>query len=259
MNDTEVLIVKHDDALTFLTINRPRALNALNEAVIMALGGALDELPESTRVVVITGAGDKAFIAGADIKSMSVMDAHEAHIFSTRLHQLGNKIASLPVPVIAAVNGFALGGGCELMLACDFALAATGARFGQPEVGLGVIPAFGGTTRLSRRVGDAQARQLVFTGVHFDAAEALRLGLVNEVIPGDRLQARVREVAQQIAANAPRAVAYAKRSLHHGTETDLMSANDYEAHLFGLCFATEDQTEGMTAFIEKRSADWKGV
>lgn len=259
MTGSDEVLVNHDEGVCLVTINRPKALNALNASVISGLQKAFSDLPESTRVVLLTGAGDRAFVAGADIKAMSSMTANEAVQFSKALHQVGQTIEGLNVPVIAVVNGFALGGGCELLLACDFALASDLSRFGQPEVGLGVIPGFGGTTRLTRRIGDASARQLVLTGAHVDAKEALRLGLVNEVVPGDQLMPRAQEVAAQIARNAPLAVQYAKQSLRHGEETDLNSANQFERHAFGLCFATEDQKEGMAAFIEKRTPKWRGA
>lgn len=251
--------VEHEEGLTRIVVDRPKALNALTTGVLKDLMAAFGSLPAHTRVVIVTGAGDRAFVAGADIKEMSSFGADDACRFSLDLHELGDRIEALDVPVIAAVNGYALGGGCELLLACDFALASEKASFGLPEVGLGVMPGFGGTTRLTRRVGEARARQLVFTGKPIDAVEAFRIGLVNEVVGHDELPDRARAVATQIARNAPLSIAYAKRSLRHGEESDLKSANAYEAQTFGLCFATEDQTEGMAAFIEKRTPKWKGV
>lgn len=256
MND--VLKVEHQGTSTVLTIDRPKALNAINAEVIQALDGALDALPADCRVVVITGGGNKAFVAGADIKAMAGMSAAEGEAFSRAGHDLGAKIAALPQPVIAAVNGYALGGGCELMLACDFAIASDNARFGQPEVGLGVMPGFGGTTRLGRRIGPARARQLLVTGEQLKADEALRIGLVNEVVPQAELMERVMKIAGLIAKNAPRAVALAKRSALIGEETDIATANAFEVANFGLCFATDDLKEGMGAFIEKRAPTWTG-
>lgn len=259
MQDVPSVRVEHADGTTVVTIDRPKALNALNADVIAGLDAALLALPAGTRAVILTGGGDKAFVAGADIKSMLEMTAAESEAFARNGHRLGRKIEELDVPVLAAVNGFALGGGCELMLACDFAIASESARFGQPEVGLGIIPGFGGTTRLGRRIGFGRARQLLVTGAQIDAAEALRVGLVNEVVPDDRLMPRAHEIAQQIIKNAPLAVAYAKRSARIAEETDLSTANAFEIAAFGLTFASDDRKEGMTAFVEKRKATWKGA
>lgn len=258
MQDAAVVRIEHDEATTLLTIDRPKALNALTSQVVSELRAAFDALPAQTRVVILTGAGDRAFVAGGDIKSMAAMSPAEAEAFARQGHALGKCIEDCEVPVIAAVNGFALGGGCELLLACDFAIASERARFGQPEVGLGVIPGFGGTTRLGRRVGDARARQLLLTGAQFGADDALAWGLVNEVVSPDQLMPRVREIAAQIIKNAPRAVAYAKRSARIAEEADLATANAFETHVFGLCFTTDDRREGMHAFIEKRAPSWTG-
>lgn len=258
MGTEDLVLAEHGDSVTLLTINRPKALNAINPALVEVLGRALAEIPPSSRAVVVTGAGEKAFVAGADIKAMADFTAIEGQRFSRDLHALGERMESMDVPVIAAVNGFALGGGCELLLSCDFAIASDNARFGLPEVGLGVIPGFGGTTRLVRRVGDARARQLIFTGAHVDAAEALRIGLVNEVVPQPELVERAKAIAGQIAKNAPLALALAKRSVRNAEETDLKSANLFEMHAFGMAFSTEDQKEGMKAFVDKRAPQWKG-
>jgi enoyl-CoA hydratase len=258
MDENAGLTIAHAEGVTTLTIDRPKALNALDPNLVEALGRALDAVPAETRAVVLTGAGEKAFVAGADIKAMAAFSAEDARAFSEKLHGVGRRLERLDVPVIAAVNGFCLGGGCELMLACDFAIAADNARFGQPEVGLGVIPGFGGTTRLGRRIGDARARQMIFTGETIDAAEALRVGLVTELHPLADLMDRARALAAKIAKNAPLAVAHAKRSARVGEETDLSTANAFETSAFALCFATEDQAEGMKAFMEKRPAAWKG-
>ena len=259
MTDENEVNVEHDGPMSLVTINRPKALNALNQDVVSQLLAALRTLPSTTRAVILTGSGEKAFVAGADIKSMSDMSAEEARSFSLQLHRLGDTIEELAVPVIAAINGFALGGGCELMLACDFAIASDAAKFGQPEVGLGVIPGFGGTTRLSRRIGQARARQLVLTGAPIGAQEAFRIGLVNEVVLRVDVMMRAREVAEQVARNAPLAVAYAKQALRYSEDVDVRTANAFEAHTFSLCFATEDQKEGMRAFVEKRAPHWKGA
>ena len=254
----ENLLIESANGTTRITINRPKALNALNRATIEELKAALDALPEDTRVVVLTGSGDRAFVAGADITEMADMGPTQAAAFARAGHALGERLEALDVPVIAEVNGFALGGGCELMLCCDFAIAGDNARISQPEVGLGVTPGFGGTTRLVRVVGRTRARQLLYTGQQLKAEQALSWGLVNEVVPAAELRARVDELAAKIAKNAPIAVQLCKRSANRGAETDLATANAYEQEIFGMCFATEDQTEGMKAFVDKRKPEWSG-
>jgi enoyl-CoA hydratase len=189
---------------------------------------------------------------------MASLDPVTASEFAWLGHRTLMKLESLPQPVIAEVNGFALGGGCELMLACDFAIASDNARFGQPEVGLGVTPGFGGTVRLGRRIGTAMARQLLYSGEQIKAEEALRIGLVNEVVAAHKLHARVDELAARIAKNAPKAVELAKRSAHLAEESELFAACAFEAQIFGMTFATMDQKEGMKAFLEKRPAVWRG-
>ena len=253
-----VVRVEHRDTTALVIIDRPRALNAIDAQVLEELDAAIHQLPEGCRAVVITGAGDKAFVAGADIKAMQSMTPAESERFGQKGHALFARLGALPMPVIAAVNGFALGGGCELALACDFVVASETARFGLPEVGLGVIPGFGGTTRLGRRVGDAWARRMIVTGERVKAEVALRIGLVTEVVAPDRLLDRALELAGQIGANAPRAVALGKRSARVAEESSLEQANAFEVAAFGLCFSTEDQREGMSAFIEKREPVWKG-
>lgn len=252
------IAVSHADHVTTITIDRPKVLNALDEATVEALDEALAGLTDDVRVVVITGAGDKAFVAGADISAMADFGAAEAEAFARRGHQVMDSIADLPMPTIAAVNGFALGGGCELMLACDFAIASDNARIGLPEVSLGVIPGFGGTVRLHTRVGVARARQLLFTGKPVKAEEAARIGLVNEVVPQAELSDRVAAIAAQIVKNAPRAVGWAKRSATQAEQGNRWTAGAFEQEAFGLCFSTEDQKEGMKAFLEKRPATWTG-
>ena len=254
---TENLKVDTRDAIVRITIDRPKVLNALNRATILELGRAIDAVDPNARVVIITGGGEKAFVAGADISEMAPFDPVQAAEFAALGHRTLMKLEALPQPVIAEVNGFALGGGCELMLACDFAIASDKARFGQPEVGLGVTPGFGGTVRLGRRIGTAMARQLLYTGEQVKADEALRIGLVNEVVPADRLRARVDELAARIAKNAPQAIALAKRSAHFAEENELGAACDFEQLIFGMTFATDDQKEGMKAFVEKRPPAWK--
>jgi enoyl-CoA hydratase len=207
--------------------------------------------------VILTGEG-KAFVAGADIGAMSELTPARAKAFADQGHAIGALIESAPFPVIAAVNGFALGGGCELALACDFIYASEKAKFGQPEVKLGVIPGFGGTQRLARRVGVGRARELVYTGDMIDAAEALRIGLVNAVVPADQLLPKTLEVAKKIAAQGPLAIAAAKRVTLNGVDADLRAANELEATAFASLFLSDDQREGMRAFLDKRPASFKG-
>lgn len=258
MTDFENLKVAAEGGITRITIDRPKVLNALDGATLEELGRATQGLPEGTRVVVITGAGEKAFVAGADISAMAEFTPAQAEAFSRLGHRVMDGIEALDVPVIAAVNGFALGGGCELMLACDFAIASDNARIGLPEVTLGVTPGFGGTVRLHRRVGAARASQLLFTGAHVKADEALRVGLVNEVVPQAELGARVDAIAAKIVKNAPRAITWAKRSAATALRAHPQVAGAFEQEIFGMCFSTEDQTEGMKAFLDKRAAEWKG-
>jgi enoyl-CoA hydratase len=247
-------------AVATVTISRPAVLNALDEQTLRELGAVLAALGESpiVRCVILTGAGEKAFVAGADIGGMSALGPRQARAFAELGHEIGDAIESLPVPVIAAVNGFALGGGCELALACDFIYAARNARFGQPEVNLGVIPGFGGTQRLPRRVGVARARELIYTGAIIGADEALRIGLVNAVVEPADLMPRVHAVADLIAAKAPLAIADAKRAMRHGADLPLAEAHELERQLFAGLFATDDQKEGMRAFVEKRAAKFEG-
>jgi len=241
-----------------ITINLPNALNALNRAVLNELRTALEALDTKQRIVVITGAGEKAFVAGADIAEMASFNPSEAAAFSRMGHELCSKLEALEQVVIAEVNGYALGGGCEIILACDFAIAAENAKFGQPEVALGVTPGFGGTTRLLRRVGQARARQLLYTGEQISAADAKAFGLVNDVVPQTELRARVESIAEKILKNGPLAVRLAKRAANIAAETDLSTANAFEQHTFALFFSTEDQKEGMRAFLEKRKPTWTG-
>lgn len=255
----ENLLVEQTPEVTRITLNRPKALNAINRALLNELLAALRSVPAGTRVVVLSGAGDRAFAAGADISEMQSLTPAEAESFSRCGHEIGQLIESLDAIVIAEVNGFALGGGCELMLACDFAIASDTAKLGQPEVKLGVTPGFGGTTRLVRCVGLARALQLISTGETIDAGEALRIGLVNVVVPKEQLRGRVDAMTQLICANAPRAVTLAKRAVRIAAETSLASANVFEQEIFGMCFATADQKEGMKAFREKRKAVWTGL
>ena len=258
----ETLKVTVEGGLAIVTIAREAALNALSSKVITELTQAAASIEVSTdvRVVALTGAGDKAFVAGADIAEMQDLTPVQAQAFSEMGGALGAAIEGSEKPWIAAVNGFALGGGCELALACDFIYAAENAKFGQPEVKLGVIPGFGGTQRLARRVGIAKAKELCFTGDQIGAAEALRIGLADAVFPQAELMPKVKELAGRIAANGPLAVAECKRLIQQGQSTTLEHSLALEARSFGLMFATADQREGMAAFLAKprRAAQFKG-
>ncbi|HEX4406871.1 MAG TPA: enoyl-CoA hydratase-related protein [Polyangia bacterium] len=260
MSDALALVDGADGPVATVTVNRPRALNALDGATMQALTEAFTKLAATpgVRCVILTGAGDKAFVAGADVKAMAAMTTEEAAALAGLSHRLGEVMAGMAAPVIAAVNGFALGGGCELALCCDFIYASRAAKFGQPEVGLGVIPGLGGTQRLPRRIGLPRAAELLYTGAVIDADEALRLGLVNAVVDADALMPRVRAVADAIASRAPLAVAAAKRAAREGVELPLAAALELERKLFAGLFGTADQREGMRAFVEKRVATWSG-
>lgn len=236
-----------------LTMNRPEALNALNEQVLRDLDAALDavEANDEVLVVILTGAG-RSFVAGADIAQMKDLTPVQAKKFGSYGNQVFLKLENFPKPVIAAVNGFALGGGCELSMACDIRLASEKAKFGQPEVGLGITPGFGGTQRLARLVGPGMAKQMVYTARNIKADEALRIGLVNAVYPLAELYAAAEKLASQIAANAPIAVRAAKKAINEGLDLPMDEAVVVEEKAFGSCFETADQQEGMGAFLEKR-------
>lgn len=254
-----VVSVETNQGVAVLTLRRPDKLNALDVEVLEALRAALGELKRSggARALILTGEG-KAFVAGADIAAMQAMTEAQAHAFASLGHATLDAIEALPFPAIAAVNGFALGGGCELALACDLILASEKAKFGQPEVKLGVIPGFGGTQRLLRRVGAAKARELIYTGATIDAPEAHRIGLANAVVPADELMARATEVATTIASVGPLAVAAAKRVIREGEDAPLGEANRREVDAFARLFTTADQKEGMSAFLAKRAATFEG-
>jgi enoyl-CoA hydratase len=258
----ETLKVSVDGHLAVITVSREAVLNALSSTVITELTSIAGELEISAdiRVVILTGAGDKAFVAGADIAEMHELTPIQAQAFSEMGGALGHAIETSEKPWIAAVNGFALGGGCELALACDFIHASANAKFGQPEVKLGVIPGFGGTQRLARRVGVAKAKELCMTGDQIDAAEALRIGLADAVWPHGELMAAVTALAGRIAKNGPLAVAEVKRLVHQGQSATLEHALALEQRAFGMLFATTDQREGMAAFLAKpkRAAQFKG-
>jgi len=246
-------------AVALLTLNRPDALNALDRATLEALSVRIDEIARdaSLRAVVLTGEG-RAFAAGADIAEMRGLDPTQAEAFSALGHATFAALEALPVPTLAAVNGYALGGGCELACACDWIYASERARFGQPEVNLGILPGFGGTARLNRRVGPGWARELVLTGVPIDADEALRIGLANRVFPPDELLPMALATGETIAAKGPLAVAQAKRVLIEGQDAEARVAGALERTAFGLVFSTRDRAEGMAAFLEKRDPEFEG-
>ncbi len=238
------------------TIDREKALNALNTQVLEDLDAMLDAIDlETVRALIITGAGEKSFVAGADISEMSALTKAEAEAFGLKGNAVFRKIETFPVPVIAAINGFALGGGCELSMCCDIRLAAENAKFAQPEVGLGITPGFGGTQRLCRLIGVGKAKEMLYTCGQIDAQEALTLGLVNAVYSPEELMPAAEKMAKRIAKNAPIAVRATKKAANDGLQTDMDSAIAIEAKLFGSCFETADQNSGMTAFLEKRRPD----
>ncbi|HZH93871.1 MAG TPA: enoyl-CoA hydratase-related protein [Tissierellaceae bacterium] len=252
------LVIEKENKVGVLRINRPEAMNSLNTKVLEELLMAVEQVKndQDIFVLVITGEG-KAFVAGADISEMSTMDPVQARSFAEAGLKVFREIESMEKPVVAAVNGFALGGGCELAMACDIRIASTKAKFGQPEVGLGVTPGFGGTVRLSRLVGPAKAKELIYSGNIIKADEALGIGLVNSVSEPEELMGAAMEMANKISSNAQLAVRYSKQSINRSFETDVETAMEIERNLFGLCFSTEDQKEGMKAFGEKRKPDFK--
>ena len=240
-------------AVEIITIDRPKALNALNPEVLADLKAAFEAVDQSAiRCIVLTGEGDKSFVAGADIGSMSTMTKAEGEAFGKLGNDVFLMIESFPIPVIAAVNGFALGGGNELAMSCDIRICSDNAVFGQPEVGLGITPGFGGTQRLARLVGMGMAKQLIYTAKNIKADEALRIGLVNAVYPLEELMPAAEKMAETIAKNAPIAVRACKKAINDGMQVDIDRAVAIEEGLFGSCFETADQKEGMGAFLEKR-------
>ncbi len=239
-----------------ITINRPEALNALNSAVLDDLEAVIDAVDtDSVRALIITGAGPKSFVAGADIGEMSTMTPEEGRAYGVKGNDLFLKIENFPVPVIAAVNGFCLGGGNELAMSCDIRIASENAVFGQPETGLGITPGYGGTQRLQRIVNVGIAKELIFAAVNIKADRALEIGLVNAVYPQEELMGAAMKLAEKIARNAPVAVRACKEAMNRGIQTDIASAVKIEEELFASCFATEDQKEGMKAFLEKRKVE----
>jgi enoyl-CoA hydratase len=254
----ENIRLEQDGAVATLFIDRPKALNALNSKTLQEMEAALGSIGADVRVLIVTGGGEKAFVAGADIAEMAALSETQAQEFGALGHRVMAALEALPIPTIAAVNGFALGGGCELALACDFIYASEKAKLGLPEVGLGVIPGFGGTQRLTRAVGRARAKELIFTGERIDAAKAKEMGLVLEVFAPEALLPHCREVAAKMLKNGPLAIAKAKRVIEAGADQDLRVANEMERKTFGELFGSADQREGMKAFLEKRPASFTG-
>lgn len=254
------IILEKKDHVAKITINRPQQLNALNVDVLKELECAVYEVKEDRNiyVLIITGAGEKAFVAGADITYMKDMTPQQAVEFASLGQRVFNTIENLPIPVIAVVNGYALGGGCELALACDIVIASSRAKFGQPEVNLGVIPGFGGTQRLPRIVSKNKAKELIFTGDMISADEAKSIGLVNKVVEPEKIMEEAETMAKKIISRGPVAVKYAKRAINYGIEAGLYPGLELEKTLFANLFVTEDQKEGMNAFVEKRQPLFKG-
>ncbi|MGI1657882.1 MAG: enoyl-CoA hydratase-related protein [Desulfitobacterium sp.] len=256
----ENILVEYQEQIAIITINRPKALNALNSATIEELTHGFHELAADSniRTVILTGSGEKSFVAGADIAEMSEKSPIEARHFSQLGHKLMNLIEALPQPVIAAVNGFALGGGLELAMACDIRLASTNAKFGQPEVGLGILAGFGGTQRLPRLVGSGRASEILLTTDIINAEEAFRMGLVNRVYPKEELLGQAVDMAKKISSKAPIAVQLTKSAIVKGENLDLLSGQAYEAEVFAQTFSTEDQKNGCKAFLAKTTTDYQG-
>ncbi len=249
----EYILYEEKGQVGIITINREKALNALNSTVLDELNATLDAVNlDETRCLILTGAGQKSFVAGADIGEMSTLTKAEGEAFGKKGNDVFRKLETFPIPVIAAINGFALGGGCEIAMSCDIRICSDNAVFGQPEVGLGITPGFGGTQRLARLVGAGMAKQMIYTARNIKAAEAYRIGLVNKVVPQAELMETAMKMANKIARNASYAVALAKAAINNGYDMDIKNAVEYEANLFGLSCSTHDKVEGMTAFLEKR-------
>ncbi len=248
----EFILYEVKDMVATITINRPKALNALNSQVLEELDAALDAVDLNTvRCLILTGAGDKSFVAGADIGEMSTLTKAEGEAFGKKGNDVFRKLETFPIPVIAAINGFALGGGCEISMSCDIRICSENAVFGQPEAGLGITPGFGGTQRLARLVSPGMAKQLIYSARNIKADEAYRIGLVNAVYPAEELIPQAEKLAATIAMNAPIAVRNCKKAINDGLQTDMDSALVIEEKLFGDCFETEDQKAGMGNFLEK--------
>jgi enoyl-CoA hydratase len=254
----QFLKFEHNEGITVLKISAPKSLNALNSTILKELDDFVGHLDAQTRVLIITGDGEKSFVAGADISEMAHLNEPQGQEFGRLGAQVFRRIELLPIPVIAAVNGFALGGGCELAMACDIRIASSKAKFGQPEVGLGIIPGFSGTYRLPKLIGQGYAKEMIYTGKVIRADEALRIGLVNAVYEPEELMGKAMEMAAMMLKNAAIAIRLAKQSINEGYDLDADDAIALENKLFGQCFATKDQKEGMDAFLNKRPAAFTG-
>lgn len=254
------LLLEVENKVAVVTINRPKSLNALNSETLQELKQAFTEIEsrKDIKVLILTGSGEKSFVAGADISEMVDASAEEGRAMALLACEAFGKLENMPQVTIAAVNGYALGGGCEIAMACDIRVASENAKFGQPEVGLGILPGFGGTQRLARLVGKGRAKELIFTCDMIDAGEAYRIGLANKVVPLAELLATCKAMAEKIMSKGSYAVSLAKSAINTGMDTDLASGLKFEADLFGLSFATADKKEGMTAFLEKRKANFAG-
>lgn len=253
------VLLEREGNIAIVTINRPKALNALNSETLHDLDRVVEHLEGENDVytVILRGAGEKSFVAGADIAEMKDLNEEEGKNFGLLGNKVFRRLENLNKPVIAAISGFALGGGCELAMACDIRIASEKAKFAQPEVGLGITPGFGGTQRLPRIVGDAIAKEMIYTGKIVKADEALRIGLINKIVAPEVLMEEAMKMAQMISVNAPIAVRLCKDAINRGTQVDMDSAIVVEAEDFGKCFATDDQTEGMSAFVERREKNFK--
>jgi len=256
----ENIIYEVKEGIATVTFNRPKALNALNGILLAELSLALDDIAadEDIRALVLTGAGDKSFVAGADITELATFNSLSAKNFAEIGHAIICKLQRLPIVVIAAVNGFALGGGTEIAIACDFIYASENAKFGQPEINLGVIPGFGGTQRLPRLIGTHMAKELIFTGKMISATEALQIGLANKVVPQEQLLEEVMKTAGEIASKGKVSLREAKQAINRGMDVDLATGCSIEIDAFAISFASPDAKEGTTAFVEKRKAEFKG-
>ncbi len=252
----EFVTYEQEGFVGIVTINRPKALNALNSKVLEELEETFDQVDlETTRALIITGSGTKSFVAGADIAEMSTLTKVEGEAFGKKGNDVFRKIETFPIPVIGAINGFALGGGCEISMSCDIRICSENAVFGQPEVGLGITPGFGGTQRLARIIGVGKAKEMIYSAKNIKADEAYRIGLVNDVYPQEELMEMAKKLANKIAKNAPIAVRACKAAINEGLDVDMDKAIVVEEKAFGSCFETEDQKEGMNAFLEKRKVE----
>jgi enoyl-CoA hydratase len=260
MKEYNNVIVEIENGTAVVTMNRPQALNALNDELMSEINDIFTDLNQdnSVKVIILTGAGEKSFVAGADIKEMKDLNADEGRRWAEKGETTFLKIEQCEKPVIAAINGFALGGGCEIAMACDIRIAAENAKFGQPEVGLGIIPGFGGTQRMSRLVGRGMAKYLIYTANMIKADEAYRIGLVQKVVPLASLLEEAKSLAQTIIKKSQTAVCFAKDAINRGAEMSMANAMAYEAYIFGICFGGEDQTEGMNAFVNKAKPNFTG-